>query len=450
MSSPATPTLPPPTILPLDGRTSGVVPLWAIFVFTFANSVGTGVVTNGVFFLTKHGFGFSQTQNYILGIILGVTYIAASLMAGPLLTKLAGRHQSLTPRRVLGGVMILMGLCCVIPWAAHTLSSDEGPHAGAWSVWVLVLLYSPLTGLLWPIVEAYLSGGRSGRRLRSSVGRWNVVWSAAVALSYWFSAPMIENNPRVVLIGLGAVHILTCLVLIAFTPRPMAHGTAGPAEDDRHADPVRYAALLRTFRVLLPMSYLVSSALGPYLPDSMERLGLQSTWAMVAASAWLVARVVTFAALERWHGWHGSWFAPLAGVLLLLTGFAVAVISPQVLDGQWAVLAAVMGLLCFGVGMATIYCGSLYYALALGNAEVEAGGTHEALIGVGYTIGPMCGYGAALAVQAGILDNGRFDEAMLGVVAMISLGVCGLAGSRGLSRHRNMRLGTPPAESPEN
>lgn len=438
MSSPASPSPTAADSLPLAGNASGIVPLWAIFAFTFANSVGTGVVTNGVFFLTKHGFGFTQNQNYILGVILGVTYIAASLTAGPLLHKLSERRQSLTPRRVLGAVMSLMGLCCVIPWAAHALSTDRGPHAGAWSVWVLVLLYSPLTGLLWPIVEAYLSGGRSGRRLRSSVGRWNVVWSAAVALSYWFSAPMIENNPRVVLIGLGAMHILTCLVLITFTPRPMPHGTPGPGVDERHADPVRYAALLRTFRVLLPMSYLVSSALGPYLPDSMERLGLHSTWAMVAASAWLVARVFTFATLERWHAWHGSWLAPLGGVVLLLSGFAVAVITPQVLSGQSAVLLSVAGLFCFGVGMATIYCGSLYYALALGNAEVEAGGTHEALIGVGYTIGPMCGYATALAVGAGILAPRQFDAAMLGVVAMISLGVCGLAASRGLAGARGL------------
>jgi hypothetical protein len=407
------------------------VPLWAIFLFTFTNSVGTGVVTNGVFFLAKHGFGFSRTENYILGIVLGVTYVVASLFAGPALRRLEERHPSLTPRRVLAAVMVFMGACCVLPWVAQQVSSSTAEHAGAWSVWVMVLLYSPLSGLLWPIVEAFLAGGREGSSLRRSVGRWNVVWSAATAMSYWFSAPLIEHNPHMVLIALGGVHVLSALILRFFGARPMSHGEAGAAEDDRHTDPARYRSLLKTFRVLLPMSYIVSSALGPYLPEAMVRLGLAAHWAMPAASAWLVARVFTFATLERWHGWHGRWETPVVGVLLLLAGFGLAVLAPEVLGGTTALVGVIVGLLCFGTGMATIYCGALYYALALGNAEVEAGGTHEALIGLGYTIGPMCGYGATLVVSAGWLAPKNFEGAMLGVVASIALGVSALAWKRG-------------------
>ena len=42
-----------------------------------------------------------------------------------------------------------------------------------------------------------------------------------------------------------------------------------------------------------------------------------------------------------------------------------------------------------GVGMGAVYYAALYYGLAVGHADVDAGGTHEGLIGVGYCLGPL-------------------------------------------------------------
>jgi hypothetical protein len=46
-------------------------------------------------------------------------------------------------------------------------------------------------------------------------------------------------------------------------------------------------------------------------------------------------------------------------------------------------------LAAFGTGHAIIYYASLYYAMTVGHAEVDAGGHFEALIGGGYVLGPM-------------------------------------------------------------
>jgi hypothetical protein len=56
--------------------------------------------------------------------------------------------------------------------------------SGQWPAWVLVAVYSPLTGCVWPITEAYLSGGRRGETL--CVGRlamFNVTWSTALVVA---------------------------------------------------------------------------------------------------------------------------------------------------------------------------------------------------------------------------------------------------------------------------
>ena len=51
-----------------------------------------------------------------------------------------------------------------------------------------------------------------------------------------------------------------------------------------------------------------------------------------------------------------------------------------------------LGLALFSapVSAITYLCSTLYYSLAVGHAAVEAGGGFEALIGVGYMLGPCC------------------------------------------------------------
>jgi hypothetical protein len=79
--------------------------------------------------------------------------------------------------------------------------------------------------------------------------------------------------------------------------------------------------------------------------------------------------------------------------------------------------------------MATIYSAALYYAMEVGQAEVEAGGKHEALIGLGYTGGPACGLLAGLAVQAGWIRKESFEPGVLVVVGTVALGA-GLVAAR--------------------
>jgi hypothetical protein len=49
------------------------------------------------------------------------------------------------------------------------------------------------------------------------------------------------------------------------------------------------------------------------------------------------------------------------------------------------------GLALFGSGMGLIYYAAIYYTMATGHAAVDASGTFEALIGLGYCLGPLLG-----------------------------------------------------------
>ncbi|MEC9158605.1 MAG: hypothetical protein VYB77_10820, partial [Planctomycetota bacterium] len=67
-----------------------------------------------------------------------------------------------------------------------------------------------------------------------------------------------------------------------------------------------------------------------------------------------------------------------------LVGFGLIAIGPN--------LASVLaGLALVGAGQGMIYYSAIYYALSVGHAEVDAAGTHESLIGLGYAAGPAVG-----------------------------------------------------------
>jgi hypothetical protein len=386
--------------------TSNTTSLAGVHLLTFINSLGTGVVTNGIFFITKQAYGFSALSNFTLGVLLGVTYIIGALAAGPVQRSL---QRFMSTRAVLAGVMLALAVMCLLPVAAQ-----RAGVTASWPAWVLVAIYSPLSGMLWPIVESYMSGGRSGAVLRRTIGIWNIIWSAALVIAYWAISPLIKDHAVEAVALLGMTHVAGLVCLAAFAKEPAKH-----IHEEHEPHPPVYERLLVTFRYLLPMSYVVSSALGPYLPDLMPKLGVPEKMQTITASAWLIPRCLTFAVMGFWPGWHGRWWPALAGGGALLTGFAICVVSPFAGSAGLAVLLA--GLALFGCGMGIIYSGAIYYAMEVGKSQVDAGGAHEALIGAGYTLGPLCGIIAVGVVQARGLSASTVNTLLLIEVAAIAL-----------------------------
>jgi hypothetical protein len=94
-------------------------------------------------------------------------------------------------------------------------------------------------------------------------------------------------------------------------------------------------------------------------------------------------------------------------------------------EGPAGIAIACVGLVAFGAGLALIYVAALYYAMHVGGGgqnSVDEGGKHEALIGAGYTVGPLCGLGAVGLASAGMIGVGLVNPAMLGLVALASAG----------------------------
>lgn len=416
------PTAFPDPTMPGDTEAAGPTPLLPVLALAAVNSIATSALTSGVYFLTEHAYGFSRLENYGLALLQGVTYIAGALLAGRVLRALHAR--GVPTRTVLGLVLVVLAASAVMPAVTQQLGVG-----GPWAAWGFMAVYSPITGMLWPVVESYVSGGRRGAELRRAIGRFNVVWAGSlVFMAVAMGAALGPEHPEHAVAAFGVVTVLhgaSVFVLPGFVTEPGRHD-----DDDDEPHPPEYVRLLACFRLLLPTSYLVLSTLGPSLPEIMKQIGVRKEWSAPLTAVWHLSRVLAFAAMERRHGWHGRWWTAWVGVAFLVCGFGATMLAPRLLDGGPALVAVVLGLSAFGAGMAMIYTAALYYAMSVHTSGVHAGGTHEALIGLGYTAGPGFGLGAAAAVGAGLVGESSFEWIVVGLVLASAAGAVAIAARR--------------------
>jgi len=163
-----------------------------------------------------------------------------------------------------------------------------------------------------------------------------------------------------------------------------------------------YPWLMRSVSWLLPLGYVMSSTLAPVLPHRLATVGAGAIPSSVIAATWMVARFTTLGLMWRVGFWHGRWSTLVIGAAALAGGLVMVLVGAHL-------ETVVSGLALFGVGMGLIYYAAIYYSMATGHAAVDASGTFEALIGLGYCVGPLLG----LAGHAFASDPARASSATM-------------------------------------
>jgi MFS family permease len=386
-------------------------PIAAVLTLTVLASIGTGVIWNGLPFIAKHEHGYSQTLNLLLYLAVGVTYIIGAINAGRF-SRAAERFTS--PRGVLATILVIETALCMLP-----LGFD-----GAWVLWVVGIVNALFSAVLWAKVESYLTAGRFGASMRNAIGWFNIAWTGAVAASLFFMAPLIEHHASMSIVLLGGLNAVALMTLAWFGRSPGDHARGSALQSISTS----YAPMLSVTSILLPLSYLINASLAPLMPYIVEGVGVSGFWETPCTAIWMVARTVTMAVMWRVATWRGRWSPLVWGGVGVTAGFALVAWSPLL-----AVL--VIGLVIYGVAMGVIYYAALYYQMAVGHAAVDAGGRHEALIGVGYAAGPAAGLlgGGMASISAGAISS---HQGVIGVVLVVSVGM-GVEAIRRLSRGRN-------------
>ncbi|MDX2115865.1 MAG: hypothetical protein SFZ24_09655 [Planctomycetota bacterium] len=395
-------------------------PSWATAGQTWVDNIGASATLIGVYFVAQELHGFSTGQNFVLGLLQGITYITGALSAGPVTRRLAGPGRAISTRAFLAWLHVALFACTQLPlwWSSPT------------AIWIMVGLFSTLSGVLWPLVESFHSAGRTGADLRRGSSIFNLSWASCQVVTFWALAPFMALNPSLAIPALGLSNLVAMLFLPWFSrePAPHAHDPSHTPSSD-HRQGLR--RLLEGHRFLLILSYVVYSALTPMLPILIERLSVRDGWATVLTSVWMFTRVLAFWIMGLWSGWQGRAVTLVWPGVLLTAGFLVCALAPSA-----AVLA--VGLAVFGTGMGAIYSTAFYYAMEVGASGVDAGGKHEALIGLGYLGGPALGVGAGLIVGSTSRPGTDALAVALGVTVLAAATAALIA-----LRVRTVRPGTP-------
>jgi hypothetical protein len=349
-----------------DAVTREPARLGVVLGVTALGSVSGGVFWTGAFFLTREHYRFSPTRNLLFALAMGTAYAFVAWSAGGLTARLE-RHG---PRRIVAAALLLWALAAAVPLVA------SGREAG---IWVGGVLGAAASGAVWPIIESYLGAGRAGPVLRQALGRFNVTWTLSTALPLLIFPWLTAAHPLGPLAACAVANVGAAALLSRLPGRP---GAAEPETLASHVGP-EYPELLRALRWLLPQSYLFVATLSPVLPHRLASIGAPIADSVMAAT-WMLARFATLVVMAQVPFWHGRWGALVAAAGALFAGVALSLLSTS-FGG------VVLGLVLLGSGMGLTYYATLYYSLVVGHSEVDAGGGFEALIGLGYMIGPSLG-----------------------------------------------------------
>ena len=349
-----------------------------ILVTVFITSFAGTLLQRGAYFYTHQVLGFSQAQNLWLALLVGVIYIAGASVSHPLSARLGERGTLLA---------LLLALVCV-----HLVIAAL-PSAALLVVALAVIAF--LLGAVWPIFESYMSAGETPSRLGRTLSRYNISWASSIAPALALAGVLIASgSPRLLFVAAAALYGLVVLVCRAFPPHP-AHLEVEHAERPDAALLHRYRALLSSSRLAMLLSYALMYVLTPLMPEIMRGVGFDTASAARAASLLDVARLSCFVALFAFSGWHGKRTLILLAIAALPIGFGLVLLGSSI-------PAVIGGEVLFGAAAGFLYTAALYYAQVVQNASVDAGGAHEALIGLGYALGPAAGLiGTALAHGAG-------------------------------------------------
>jgi MFS family permease len=387
--------------------------LWPAYAAESLSSVGTTLLTVGIFFFTEHYFAWGLKQNFLLSTGQGAFYAVGALLAQPIAARF-GR------RRGLVGIYLLMAGMALCALATR----------GSGIVVVALLLYALVSATNWPALESLVASGFDAHEMSRRIGTYNLVWSGTNVVALAISGTIIERWPAGMFILPAGAHVMSAMLMWlrkdVEPPIAAAAETAPPARPEPELLSKRTLALWLS-RIALPSTYVVVYGMMAMMPSLPVMQPLSTALRTVAGSAWMASRWVTFLILGATIWWHTRPRLLLAAAAIMLIAFFGVTVRPSALSalGSLPYAADLASMICWqmvlGIVMGIIYAASLYFGMVLSEGSTEHGGYHEALIGLGSVIGP--GSGAV----AQWLWPGHPNAGLTAVAAVIAISVAAAA-----------------------
>ena len=336
-----------------------------MLIVTFAGSYASVLASRGIYFFLDQEFEFTETKILWLALGAGITYTLGALPSHWLSVKLGERNLLAWSVVLQLAVMVMMYL-----------------KATPATIVVGQLLFQFFNGFTWPVVETYISAGRTPAAASKSIGQFNVTWALTVPLAVQSIGPALAwmqgwgLAPGTGLFGGSALcFLLTLLVTftIAAHPHHIEHDDPRRPEPDQLR---KLRALMISSRWLLLYSYALFFLLNPLMSKLFGRMGHGMVERTQLASVMEWGRVAAFIVMQGYGGWKGRSDVLVVSVVLIPVSFVMILIGATEWNSTGTVVAAE---LVFGGVEGVSYYAALYYAMVVKNASVDAGGAHEGL-----------------------------------------------------------------------
>jgi len=376
------------------------------FILEGLNSFAVVYFFYYLYFYMQKVYGFGNKANLALAAMNGATYALTAWYGG----KFAQRFGYFTALKLGFGVM---ALALALGWILGSVPGE---------IFVMVLMVIGMS-FTWPTLEALVSENEPASGLQHMVGVYNVVWATTAAVGNFFGGAILDN------LGLRSLFYVPLAILLAQLaltfwlerlagPPLLSRNDRGDGQHARSVQMFEEKALVsnpvatdllvvpavekatmertatakgRRFLSMAwlanPFAYIGINTLIAVVPGVAHRLELSTMMAGFCCSAWCFARLVSFAVLWKWNGWHYRFRWLLLAYLALTGSFVTILLVPNLMV---LVLAQVL----FGAAVGLLYYSSLFYSMDLSDTKGEHGGLHEAAIGLGNFAGPAVGAAA--------------------------------------------------------
>lgn len=389
-----------------------------LFVAQALVTLGTAFLQMGFFFYATDRWGWLPRQNLTLAAVQGLAYVLGALSS----SKLAGRVGRKTLTVLLPILFGVVAVACAFNSARPMVVAP-----------VLVVLYF-LVAAYWPGIESLVATGTDAHSMARRLSAYNLFWPAIGAAGTAVCGFVIAHLPVGFFYISAVINALAGVTMWVGGWQPEEGKRNGETANGRngevsasHASSEAEPELLhqRTLalwlsRIALPSTYLVMYALAALMPTlpslSKQSISVQT----VIGSIWLVGRWVAFTVLALSAFWHTRPRLLILAAVIMLVSFAAICVPVTAIIGGTAgsnIDLWTMGIAQFVLGwaVALIYSASLYFGMVLSEGSTEHGGYHEALIGLGQSLGP----GVAAGAQA--LKPGSIVPAVAAISAMLAI-----------------------------
>ena len=142
-------------------------------------------------------------------------------------------------------------------------------------LWIAGIWVSGVSALLWPVVHAYLAGGRPPDQVAKVQGVFNLIWMSSVTVPMFILPPFLDTGARGVFL-VSAFTLLMVLPLALRLPRMTCLLLILLVRAVQPAIRNGKRLLVRSRRWLI-VTYLFMSAFPPLLPYAFEASGIASS-----------------------------------------------------------------------------------------------------------------------------------------------------------------------------